>query len=102
MGYNGRVIEIRKTEAFNHWLEALRDKSAKAIIAGRIQRISLGNFGDSKPVGDGVSELRIDFGPGYRVYFTKRGKAVVILLCGGDKATQKRDIAQAKRIAETI
>jgi putative addiction module killer protein len=93
------MIEIRQTEAFAAWQSGLRDLNAVARINIRIRRLSLGNPGDVRPVGAGVSELRIDYGPGYRVYFVRRGTAVILLLCGGDKRTQDRDIAAAKRLA---
>lgn len=93
------MIEIRQTEAFAAWLGGLRDLQAVARINVRLRRLSLGNPGDVRPVGEGVSELRIDYGPGYRVYFVRRGIAVTMLLCGGDKRTQDRDIAAAKRMA---
>lgn len=83
-------------EPFTEWLQALRDIQGRQRILVRIGRLEQGNYGDSAPVGDGVSELRLFFGPGYRVYFGEDGKTVVVLLCGGDKSTQKRDIAQAK------
>lgn len=81
---------------FREWLDALRDVRARAKIRVRLNRIRLGNFGDAKPVGDGVSELRIPYGPGYRVYFARTGSTIVLLLCGGDKSTQSRDISTAK------
>jgi len=93
------MIEVRKTRQFLDWLRALKDLRAIARIQIRIDRLSLGNAGDVGPVGDGVSELRIDYGPGYRVYFAQRGKTFVLLLCGGDKKTQQRDIAMAKALA---
>lgn len=96
------MIEVRKTEAFQTWFERLRDRLARAAIVARIVRISNGNFGDYKSVGDSVCELRIFHGPGYRVYFTKRGNEVVILLCGGDKSSQEKDIAKAKSIAANL
>ncbi len=102
MGYNIDVIEIRQTDEFRTWLTELRDVAGRAIIARRLSRIEHGNFGDSKPVGDGVRELRIDFGPGYRVYYTMRGKVVVFLLFGGDKSSQARDIVKAKALASQI
>ena len=95
-------FEVRRTAEFMAWLLALRDISARARIARRIDRVALGNFGDAKSVDDGVSELRFAFGPGYRVYFTRRGDIVVILLCGGDKASQDRDIERAIAIAKEI
>lgn len=96
------MIEVRKTEAFADWLDNLRDGDARAKIEVRILRLSLGNFGDTKSVGGGVSELRIDHGPGYRVYFTKRGLTVVVLLCGGDKGTQTKDIKRAQKMAQEV
>jgi putative addiction module killer protein len=93
------MIELIKTNLFDRWLIDLRDRKARARIETRIRRLSLGNPGDVKPVGEGVSEMRIDYGPGYRVYFTRRGPVVVVLLCGGDKGSQDRDIALAKTVA---
>ena len=89
------MFEVRRTTSFIEWLAELRDRAARARIAKRIDRIALGNIGDAKSVGGGVSELRFAFGPGYRVYFTMRGGVVVILLCGGDKGSQSRDIERA-------
>jgi len=94
------MIEVRQTAVYSDWFERLRDRQAQARINIRIRRLSLGNFGDVKPVGGGVGELRIDYGPGYRVYFVRRGEAIVILLCGGDKQTQARDIQLAKFLAK--
>lgn len=96
------VIEVRQTETYARWHEGLRDRKARARIDIRIRRLSLGNPGDVKPVGEGVSELRIDYGPGYRVYFVKRGQALVILLAGGDKRTQDRDIKTAITLARGV
>jgi len=96
------VIEIRETSTFKKWFAALKDQNAKARIDVRIRRISLGNFGDVEPVGNGVSEIRIDYGPGYRVYFIKMGNIVVILLCGGDKSTQAKDIQKAHDLARSL
>jgi putative addiction module killer protein len=93
------VIEIRQTERFARWFERLRDSGARARIQARIRRLSLGNPGDVRPIGEGVSEMRIDHGPGYRVYFIQRGDSLVILLAGGDKRTQQQDIATALRLA---
>ncbi len=93
------MIELIKTAAFNAWMRAMRDRRAVTRIAARIDRLASGNPGDVKPIGGGLSELRIDHGPGYRVYFLQRGSIVIILLCGGDKATQQRDIEQAKALA---
>jgi putative addiction module killer protein len=94
--------EVRQTDVFVTWFTALRDREARARITARIRRLSLGNPGDVKPVGGGVSEMRIDYGPGYRVYFIGRGDVVVVLLCGGDKRTQDRDIARAIELAQEI
>ncbi|HEY1453960.1 MAG TPA: type II toxin-antitoxin system RelE/ParE family toxin [Roseiarcus sp.] len=94
------MIEIRSAGVFLKWLRGLRDAPAKGRIQIRIDRMSLGNPGDVRPVDEGVSELRIDYGPGYRVYFAGRGKTVVVLLCGGDKQTQDIDIATAKSLAK--
>jgi putative addiction module killer protein len=96
------MFEIRQTQEFADWLTGLHDVRAIARINVRLRRLSLGNPGDVKPVGDGVSELRIDYGPGYRVYFIQRGKVVIVILCGGDKRTQERDIADAKRLAKGL
>ena len=96
------MIEIRKTEAYARWLDGLRDIRARARVLARIERLATGNPGDVKPVGEGVSELRIDYGPGYRVYFTMRGRTVVILLAGGEKRTQATDIKTALRLARNL
>lgn len=93
------MIQLVKSAAFDRWLSDLRDSNAKSRIEARIRRLSLGNPGDVKPVGEGVSEMRIDYGPGYRVYYQRRGMLIAILLCGGDKSTQDQDIVQAKAIA---
>lgn len=93
------MFEIRKTEAFTTWMNGLRDTQGRAVIARRIERMAVGNFGDHKPVGGRVSELRVPFGPGYRVYYTLRENELVVLLCGGDKGSQRRDIARAKELA---
>jgi len=102
MDYIHRVIEIRETTVFAAWFSALRDARAKARILARIRRLSLGNRGDAKPLGHGISELRIDYGPGYRVYFVHQGATLVILLAGGDKGTQLQDIAQARELAQRL
>jgi putative addiction module killer protein len=102
MGYNTEVIEIRQTEVYAQWFASLRDRRARARIDARIRRLSLGNPGDVKPVGEGVSELRIDYGPGYRVYFVQRGQVLVVLLAGGDKSTQNRDIRIALDLAREL
>jgi putative addiction module killer protein len=96
------MAEIRKTETFAKWLDSLDDIRARALILVRIERLASGNPGDVKPVGKGVSELRIDYGPGYRVYYIKQGKLVVILLAGGDKRTQSGNIKTALRLARDI
>jgi putative addiction module killer protein len=96
------MVDVRQTTVFVDWMNGLRDAQAIARINVRIRRLSLGNPGDVKPVGEGISEMRIDHGPGYRVYFARRGTTVVILLCGGDKRTQAADILQAKRLAERL
>jgi len=96
------VIEVRQTELFANWLRKLRDEKARARIQIRIRRLSLENFGDVKPVGEGVSELRIDYGPGYRVYFQQFGNVVVLLLIGGTKKTQEADTAKAKKLAKEV
>jgi putative addiction module killer protein len=96
------VIEARQTTVFRDWMADLNDIRARARIADRIDRLTLGNPGDVKSVGDGVSELRIDYGPGYRLYFTRRGQRLVLLLCGGDKSTQNRDIDRAKALVREL
>lgn len=96
------MIEIRKTEAFAQWLGDLRDIQARARVQSRIERLAAGNPGDVEPVGEGVSELRINYGPGYRVYFKKQGRELIILLAGGDKSTQAKDIKTALRLARNI
>jgi putative addiction module killer protein len=96
------VIEIHQTEVYAQWFADLRDRQAKARINARIRRLSLGNPGDVRPVGEGVSELRIDYGPGYRVYFVQRGQSLVVLLAGGEKSTQDRDIRTAIELAREL
>jgi putative addiction module killer protein len=96
------MIEIRETEAFTKWIRSLRDSVAKAKIASRIQRLKFGNPGDVKPVGEGVSEMRIDHGPGYRVYFVNRDNTIIVILCGGDKSTQQADIRRALGLAKEL
>jgi len=93
------TIEVRRTSEFDLWLTRVRDRRARTKILVRLDRLTLGNFGDVKSVSAGVSEMRIDYGPGYRLYLTWRGSVVVIMLCGGDKSTQDRDIEHAKMIA---
>ena len=96
------MLEIRQTDAFREWMGGLSDVRARARIAARIDRLALGNPGDVAPVGEGVSELRIHHGPGYRVYFIQRGRIAIILLCGGDKSTQASDIRTAKKLAREL
>lgn len=96
------MIEVRKTEIFAKWINGLRDIRARARVQVRIERLASGNAGDVKPVGEGVSELRIDYGPGYRVYYKWQGKQLIVLLAGGDKRTQKRDIEKALRLAREL
>ena len=96
------MIEIRKTDLFAHWLDELRDIQDRARFLPRIERLAAGNPGDVEPVGEGVSELRINYGPGYRVYFKQRGSALIILLAGGDKSTQAKDIKAALRLARNL
>lgn len=99
MEYTRRVIEIRRTDEFDKWLARLRDAQGRQRILARVTRLSFGNPGDVKSVGDGVSEMRVLHGPGYRVYFTRRGELLVVLRIGGDKSSQDRDIAKAKQLA---
>ena len=96
------MIELRKTQLFVQWLDGLRDIKGRARVQARIERLAAGNPGDVEPVGEGVSEMRIDYGPGYRVYFRKRGRELVILLAGGDKSTQAKDIKVALRLARNL
>ena len=96
------MIEIRKTDEFAQWLDGLRDIKSRARVQAGLDRMAEGNPGDVKPVGEGVSELRIDFGPGYRVYFKSRGRELIILLAGGDKKTQASDIKAALRLARNL
>lgn len=96
------MIEVRKTDVFAKWLDGLRDIRARARVQARIERLAAGNPGDVEPVGDGVSELRINYGPGYRVYFKQRRRELIILLAGGDKGTQATDIKVALRLARNL
>jgi putative addiction module killer protein len=96
------MVEFRQTETFRRWRTRLKDERARVLIASRLDRLAFGNAGDVGPVGQGISELRIDHGPGYRVYFQRRGDAIVLLLCGGDKSTQTKDIKTAKRLAKEL
>lgn len=100
MNYSSQAFELVKSSLFDRWLTHLRDRRAKARIEARIRRMSLGNPGDVKTLGGGVVEMRVDYGPGYRVYYTQRGTRAILLLCGGDKSTQTQDIALAKRLAQ--
>ncbi|MDO9287955.1 MAG: type II toxin-antitoxin system RelE/ParE family toxin [Thermodesulfovibrionales bacterium] len=102
LGYNISMIEVRQTEIYAKWFDALQDRQARARIDIRIRRLSMGNLGDVKPVGEGVSELRIDYGPGYRVYFAQRARELVILLAGGDKRSQEADIKTAIQLLRTL
>jgi putative addiction module killer protein len=96
------VIEVRETATFSDWMRKLRDSEARARIAARVRRLAFGNTSDSKSIGEGVLELRIHHGPGYRVYFVKRGEVLFVLLCGGDKSSQTKDIVIAKRLAAEL
>ncbi len=96
------MVEVRQTESYKKWFKGLKDRKARARIDIRIKRISLGNLGDVKPVGKGVYELRIDYGPGYRIYFVERSGVKIILLAGGKKSTQTRDIKKAQKLARLL
>lgn len=96
------MIEIKQTDVFRAWMGKLRDLRANTVIVKRLERVSLGNFGDHKKIDSKVSELRIDYGPGYRIYYSQRGKEIVLLLIGGDKSSQKSDIQKAKNLAAEI
>ena len=96
------MLEVRQTATYSEWFSSLRDRTAKIRIDIRIRRLSVGNPGDVKPVGEGVSELRVNYGPGYRVYFVQRNKLYVVLLAGGDKSSQDQDIRQAKALARDL
>lgn len=96
------MLRILQTETFRRWRSRLKDQTVRGLIAARLDRLAFGHLGDAKPVGDGIGELRIHHGPGYRLYFRRRGDAIVILLCGGTKRTQSADIAAAKRIAAEL
>ncbi|HTT99242.1 MAG TPA: type II toxin-antitoxin system RelE/ParE family toxin [Rhizomicrobium sp.] len=96
------MIEVRQTDGFRAWLRGLRDGKAAARIASRIRRLEQGNPGDTKSVGSGLFEIRIDYGPGYRVYYVRRGSTVILLLCGGDKRTQTQDIKRARDLAAKL
>jgi len=96
------MLEVRETAAYANWFRGLRDRAAKARIDIRVRRLSLGNPGDVRPVGEGVSELRIQFGPGYRIYFIQNGEEFILLLAGGDKSSQAQDVKQAKNLARNL
>lgn len=102
VGYNTAVIEVRQTEVYERWFRRLRDRQAQARISVRVRRLSLGNPGDVRPVGGGVSELRIDHGPGYRVYFVQEDQGATVLLLGGDKRTQSQDIERARDLVRAL
>lgn len=102
VSYKGQAFELAATQEFHRWLDSLPDRRASAKINDRLLRAADGNFGDVKSAGSGISEMRIDYGPGYRVYFFRRGKQLIVLLCGGDKKSQKSDIAQAKQLKAEI
>ena len=96
---NSRIVNLIESDEFQHWIRGLRDESARNRIGARLARLRRGHMGDVRPVGDGVSEMRINYGPGYRIYFVREGMTIVVLLCGGDKDSQTRDIRRAKRLA---
>lgn len=100
--YGSHPVELLKTDVFDRWLTKLRDRQAAARVQARLDRLAMGNPGDVKSVGEGVVEMRIDYGPGYRVYYTRRGVLVILLLCGGDKSTQVKDIVRAKQMAQAL
>lgn len=102
VNYSPQAFDLVKSSLFDRWLTHLRDRRAKARIETRIRRMSLGNPGDLRALGGSLFEMRIDYGPGYRVYYTQRGTRVILLLCGGDKSTQTKDIALAKRLAKEL
>jgi putative addiction module killer protein len=93
-------MKLQQTETFRVWRIGLKDEKTRSILASRLDRLAFGNSGDAKPVGAGISELRIDYGPGYRVYYTRHGRTILLLLCGGTKGSQAKDIGKAKRLAE--
>src|SRR5512139_3665902 len=102
MRYTRAVIEIRQTDEYSRWFESLLDRQTRVRILARIRRLSLGNLGDVRPVGEGVSEVRVDCGPGFRIHFKQCGNMLVILLAGGSKKTQERDIQKAKKLARGL
>ena len=94
------MLQLKQTDTFKKWRLSLKNDRVRGVISSRLDRLSFGHFGDAEPVGNGIVELRIHYGPGYRIYFQRRGDVIVVLLCGGDKSTQVRDIKLAKRLAE--
>jgi putative addiction module killer protein len=100
VGYSRHMVEVVRTDEFATWLEKLKDLSGKGRILRRLDRLAQGNPGDVRPIGKGLSELRLNFGPGYRVYYLQDGNTLILLLCGGDKSTQQKDIARAHELAE--
>ena len=96
------MVEVRQTKEFSGWLHRLKDADAAARIVRRIRRMEMGNPGDTRSAGQGILEMRVDYGPGYRLYYVRRGAQFVILLCGGDKRTQQQDIKRAQKLAETL
>ena len=102
MNYINCMVELLQTEEFKKWRKKLTDARARSAIASRLDLLQFGHFGDVAPVGKGISELRIHHGPGYRIYFQQRGKTIIILLCGGDKNSQARDIKAAQRLADEL
>jgi putative addiction module killer protein len=96
------MVELRQTEEFSDWIRSFRDAKVKARILTRIDRLQLSLIGDAKHVGNGVSELRLDFGPGYRIYFARHGREIILLLCGGDKSSQNKDIKKAQNLLKII
>ena len=100
--YTGQAFQLAQTEVFRNWLDGLRDRTARLRIDDRIKRLAAGNAGDTRSIGSSVRELRCHFGPGYRIYYAWSGKTLIVLLSGGDKATQKGDIARAKQLAEEM
>jgi putative addiction module killer protein len=92
------MLELQQTETFRKWRRKLRDERVRGLIASRLDRLAFGHAGDAEPVGEGISELRIHYGPGYRIYFRRKGDVIIVLLCGGDKSTQSRNIETAKRV----
>ena len=100
--YSSHPVELLKTDVFDRWLTKLRDARGAARVQARLDRLAMGNPGDAKSVGEGVIEMRINYGPGYRVYYVRRGAMVILLLCGGDKSTQAKDIARAKQMVHAL